>query len=169
MKIRVLVIFSSIVLTACAPDKNTESTATGVDTGSMESARQSLLETDRAFFRTLHPAAPFLAYLDDDVCFLPPDSSGLQGPENFRTGLEQFLQLPGAKPTWAPDVARVSTDGTLGFTIGFFELIVDGPEGNPVSRLGTYKTSWARHDDGRWLVVADMFNFDAPITTQPET
>ncbi len=70
------------------------------------------------------------------------------------------------KLTWAPDVAGVATDGSLGYTIGSFEMKMDGPGGIPVSRVGKYKTTWRRADDGSWQVVADMFNFDAPMPAE---
>ena len=36
-------------------------------------------------------------------------------------------------------------------------------DGRPIERVGKYKTVWQRRDDGRWRVIADTFNFDAPM------
>ena len=126
----------------------------------------SLMEADRAFFQTLADADAFLAYLAPDVYFLPPDGPRLQGPEAFRASMEQLLQMPGAQLTWSPDVAETSAGGDMGYTIGSFQLTLDGPDGEPSTRTGKYVTLWERRDGGRWTVVGDTFNFDAPV---PET
>ena len=145
-----------LAVIACAP------------AGTEEDARQSLMEADRAFSGTVMDADAFLAYLASEVHFLPPDQPRLQGPDAFRESLEQILQLPGAKLTWGPDLAEVSEGGDLGYTIGSFQLTMDGPDGAPVTRVGKYVTLWKRGEGGGWKVVGDTFNFDAPAPGQPE-
>ncbi len=56
-----------------------------------------------------------------------------------------------------------SKGGDLGYTIGSFELSVNGPDGEPAMREGKYLTVWEKDQGGNWKVVADIFNYDAPM------
>ena len=38
----------------------------------------------------------------------------------------------------------VSDSGDLGYSIGTFEMIVDGPGGTPTTRNGKYMTVWKK-------------------------
>ena len=131
--------------------------------GRDEDAVQSLLEADRAWSETVADADAFTAYLSPGVYFMAPDVPRTQGPGAFRSSIDRLLGLPGAQLTWAPDVAEVSESGDLGHTIGSFELTLDGPDGEPISRRGKYATLWKRQVDGGWEVLTDTFNFDAPM------
>lgn len=132
------------------------------ETQSDESVIKSLMEADAAWFSTLDDPAAFMAFLADDVCFMPPDGPRSVGAMELRSTIEQVLQLPGVKLTWKADEANASAGGDLGYTIGSTMLTLDGPDGQPISRAGKYQTTWQRSDEGGWKVVADIFNFDAP-------
>ena len=152
-----------LVLAACATTDTEMAAVASGESGTGGDARQSLLETDRAFSETVDDAAAFKTFAASDVYFLPPDGPRVHGPEAFWSGIDQVLQLPGARLSWAPNAAEVSASGDLGYTIGSFQLKLDGPDGKPVTRAGKYVTLWERSQGGSWQVVADTFNFDAPM------
>jgi ketosteroid isomerase-like protein len=153
MKNRAVLFLCLLMLAACAP-------TTKVDA---EAARQSLMAADQAWSETVGDADAFAARLAPDVFFLPPDQPRVQGPVAFQGVLGPVLELPGSKLTWSADEAEVSEDGSMGYTIGTFELTVAGEDGTPATRVGTYLTIWDRQDDGTWKVAVDTFNFDAPM------
>lgn len=154
MKTRTSLLCLLLALAVCAP-------ATG-RTGDADN--QSLLEADRAWSQTAGGSPEFAARLASDVFFLPPDVARTQGDEEFMASADALLNQPGVELTWSPDMAEVSKSGDLGYTIGTFKLTLKGPDGKPVIRVGKYMTAWRRLDGGDWKVVADMFNFDAPIS-----
>ena len=133
------------------------------ETESDESVIKSLMKADAAWLGTLNDPAAFMAFLADDVCFMPPDGLRSHGSKELRSSIDQVLQLPGVKLTWKADEAKASAGGDLGYTIGSITLTLDGPDGQPISRAGKYQTTWQRSDQGGWKVVADIFNFDAPM------
>jgi ketosteroid isomerase-like protein len=163
MKNKTILCWLLLALTACAPTETEETGVASGKYGTGEDARQSLMEADRAWSETADDAEAFLTYLAPDVYFLPPDGPRIQGPAAFRSSIDQLLQISGAQLRWSPDVAEVSEGGDLGYTIGSFELTMDGPNGEPITRVGKYVTPWERQEDGSWKVVADIFNFDAPM------
>jgi ketosteroid isomerase-like protein len=125
-----------------------------------DDARASLLEADRAMSRIYRDRDAFSEFIAPDVWFLPPDAPRAQGRDTFLDACESFVEMDLA---FSPDVAEVSDAGDFGVTIGTFHLTVEGPDGGPLQRTGKYQTTWRRQDDGRWMVVADMFNFDSPM------
>jgi ketosteroid isomerase-like protein len=122
--------------------------------------RESLLAADEAWSRTLRDREAFAESIAPDVHFLAPDVPRTQGRDAFLAAGDSLVDM---NLTWSPDVADVSSAGDLGYTIGTFKITVDGPDGRPLERVGKYKTIWRRGDDDRWRVVADTFNFDAPM------
>jgi ketosteroid isomerase-like protein len=152
-----------LALAACTPAGTEDGGAVSGGYGAGEDARQSLMATDQAWSDALNDADAFAARMAPDVYFLPPDEPRVQGPAALRSVLEPILQLPGAQLAWSPDVAEVSDGGDMGYTIGSFDLTVDDADGEPLTRTGKYVTIWKRQDDGSWKVVADTFNFDAPM------
>ncbi len=125
-----------------------------------EEVRTSLLKADEAWSKALGDREAFAESISPDAYFLPPDVPRVQGREAFLAAGDSLVEM---NLTWSADVAEVSAGGDLGFTIGTFRITVDGPDGRPIERVGKYKTVWQRRDDGRWWVVADTFNFDAPM------
>ncbi len=126
---------------------------------SMAEQLESLLKADTAWSATVGDAEAFISYLAPDVYFLPPDQPRIQGADAFRAAIEELL-ASGVELKWTPDVAQVSANGDLGFTLGSFKLTADGPDGPTVSAVGKYATNWRRDENGDWKVVADTFNFD---------
>jgi len=108
MKNHTILLMLVMALVACAPTGTGETGVASGGYGTGEDARTSLMEADRAFSETVYDAAAFVTYAAPDVFFLPPDGLRVQGPEAFRAGIDQVLQLPGAQLTWSPDVGEVS-------------------------------------------------------------
>ncbi len=132
----------------------------GRNPGSDDDARASLLKTDQEMSLISHDREAFAEYLAPDVWLLGPDVPRLQGREAFLAASEPLIEMDLAV---SPDVAVVSDAGDFGITIGTFHITVEGPDGEPMRRVGKYQTTWRRRDDGRWWMVADMFNFDSPM------
>ncbi len=110
----------------------------------------------------------FIDALVDNARLLPPDGPLAQGKEAIRTVIADLEAMPGFSVDWTPSAAEVGSAGYLGFTIGSYEMRMDGPEGGPIRIEGKYMTVWEKQSDGSWKVVADMFNADGPPTPVEE-
>ena len=92
----------------------------------------------------------WVAAFAEDGAMLPAGGAMKKGPAAIREamgGLGKTLKL-----TWAPVFARVSDDGTLGYTIGNYTA--ETPRGVV---QGKYLTVWRKTPAG-WRVVADIGN-----------
>lgn len=123
-------------------------------------ARESLLEADRAISRIYHDRDAFAEFIAPDVWNLPPDGPRVQGRDDFLDTVAAFVAMD---LEFGPDVVMVSDAGDFGVSIGTFQMNVPTPDGEIVRRTGKYQSTWRRESDGHWQMVADMFNFDAPM------
>jgi ketosteroid isomerase-like protein len=104
----------------------------------------------------------FVAFFADGATFLPPNVPALTSKDAIQKWASGLMANPGFAVSWQPTKAEVSRGGDLGYTIGVYELKLNGPKGNPVSDHGKYLTVWEKQADGGWKVVADTFNSDLP-------
>ena len=98
----------------------------------------------------------------DDAFLLAPGGPVSQGKEAIRAAIADLEALPGFSISWTPSAAQVGSTGGLGFTIGSYEMRLDGPDGGPIKIDGKYMTVWDMQSDGSWKVAADMFNDNGP-------
>jgi ketosteroid isomerase-like protein len=135
----------------------------------VDAERNALMSADRAWFEAYSgsdsPADAFIEQLVDNASLLPPDAPLAQGKEAIRVVIMELEAMPGFSITWGPDAADVGSGGDLGFTVGSYEMKMDGPEG-PMRIDGKYITVWRKQLDGTWRVTADMFNANGPPTPQ---
>ncbi|MGQ0531444.1 MAG: YybH family protein [Caulobacteraceae bacterium] len=113
-----------------------------------------LLEADRAFAAKAAadgvPAA-FNEYADADALIVTGESVAT-GRAGIAARYQNWPQ--GARLEWAPETARVSQRGDMGWTWGNSTYIA--PDGTRTP--GRYVSVWTRGGDGNW-----RFAFDAPI------
>lgn len=140
------------------------STQSAID---LDAERNALMDADRAWFQAYsssdNPADVFVAQFGDDGSLLPPDAPLAHGKEAVHAVVSELEAMPGFSVTWSPDAADVGSGGDLGYTMGSYEMTMDGPDG-PMTIAGKYITVWKKRSDGTWMVTADMFNADAPPT-----
>lgn len=128
--------------------------------------RASLMEADRAWFEEYAASDngpdTFVNRVLDDANLLPPDAPIARGKEAIRDVIAMLEAMPGFSITWRASAAEVGSGGDLGYTMGTYEITMDGPEGTPIRIDGKYLTVWQKQSDGAWMVTADMFNADGP-------
>jgi len=113
-----------------------------------------LLAADRAFNAKAQadgvPAA-FNHYAAEDGLIVT-SSDIYNGRAGIATAYQDWPE--GARLEWAPETARVSARGDMGWTWG--NSTYTGPDG--ARRAGRYVSVWTRDYEGNW-----RFSFDAPI------
>jgi len=118
-----------------------------------------LMELDRAFAalsveKGAHES--FLAYIDESCVLLRPNRNPLIG----RKKIEEIYSSSDTSFTlkWEPLFADISGSGDLGYTYGIYTVEMDSPEGNLVTKEGTYVTIWKKDQTGNWKFVLDTGN-----------
>jgi ketosteroid isomerase-like protein len=118
-----------------------------------------LLEIDREFARlSVEKGAneSFLAYIDEGCVLLRPNRTPVIG----RQKIQEMFSSPDTSFTlnWEPLYADIAKSGDLGYTYGIYTVEMDSPEGNLVTKEGTYVTIWKKSPDGKWKFVLDTGN-----------
>ena len=120
----------------------------------LEAARAAIRTADLQFAKAVADRSPdrFLSFVADDATFF--GGRGVShGKQEVAASWAALLQEGGPTLTWAPDEARMSGAGDLGYTIGTYLL---RSPGEPGSAGGRYVTIWRRQADGAWRVVVDI-------------
>ncbi len=132
----------------------------------LEAERNALMNADRSWYEAYSvsqdPVQAFADKVVDDAVLLPPDAPIAEGKDAIRSAIAGLVAMPGFTVSWMPAAADVGSGGDLGYTRGTYEMSFDGPD-EPVHIVGKYLTVWKKQADGTWMVVADMFNADAPM------
>lgn len=77
------------------------------------------------------------------------------GPQDIEALMGPAFSLPGYALEWAPDAARISEDGGMGWTTGRYVSRSVSPSGEAGESRGRYLTIWRRQPDGGWKVAVD--------------
>ena len=155
---------SSLLLTVgCA---SSEAPAPDID---LEAERASLMMADRDWFQAYSmsdsPVDVFVEALLDDAHLLPPAAPLASGKDAVAAVIASLEAMPGFSIQWSPTLADVGGSVDLGYTMGTYEMRLEGPDGQPMKIDGKYITVWKKQADGSWKVTADMFNADGPPTS----
>jgi ketosteroid isomerase-like protein len=120
-------------------------------------AVEELMGVDRAFNAKAQAdgvGAAFAQYASSDAILM-----GAQPIVGQEAVAAAYANWPaGARLQWAPETARVSSRGDMGWTWGRSTYT----PANGAPRAGRYVSIWKRDFDGNW-----RFSFDAPINAAP--
>ncbi len=138
-------------------------------------AQEAENETDRAALRKADgdwsavaeakDIEGFVAAVAQNGSVLPPNTSIATGRDAIRQWASGLMANPGYALSWQETMVEVSKGGDLGYTVGSYDLTLHDAQGNPVTDHGKYVTVWKKQPDGKWKVVADIFNSDPPTPT----
>lgn len=103
------------------------------------------------------------SYFVDNAAVLVPNEPLASGKEAIRKMADEMFAMPGFTVKWQPTMVKVASCGDWGYSIGTYEMSVNGPDGKPVNDNGKYMTVWKKQADKSWKVAADMFNSDLPL------
>jgi pimeloyl-ACP methyl ester carboxylesterase/ketosteroid isomerase-like protein len=159
MKIKILpLMMTALICFGCAPPA--EQSAPETPLVDLEAERQALMQADEALFESHEDLDDFLTFFTDDALFMPADAPLATG-DSIRSTWEHLISLPGFKLEWRATGARVASDGSLGYTVGAYELTVE-QAGTLMVTNGKYVTVWSKQADGAWKVQVDCFNANGP-------
>ncbi len=136
-----------LVTTACAPQ---------VD---VEAEKTAIRETDREWENATNTSGSegWVSFVTEDAVLYPPDAPIVRGKEEIGEYMRPQFP-PNASVRWQPDQIEVSSAGDMAYMFGTFEIIVTGPEGDPVTTTGKYGNTWTKMPDGTWKAVASTWS-----------
>jgi uncharacterized protein (TIGR02246 family) len=100
-----------------------------------------------------------VSFYADDASILPPNMPIATGKAAIRTVWSQFMAMPGFFITFAPSKVVIAKSGDLAYEIGTFQFTANDAQGKPATSVGKFVVNWQKRD-GKWMVVADIFNDD---------
>lgn len=127
---------------------------------SIEVLKNELREMEKLFCETTsHEGAKgWSKFFSDNGVMLSANSSPITGPEAIEAYMKEAFFLKEFKIIWRPLHIDVSPDGVLGYTYGTYTRSYLNKENELVEEMGKYMTVWKRHEDGQWLIEADIGN-----------
>lgn len=108
-----------------------------------------------------------VSYYTDDATLMPPNAPAATGKQAIRAVWAGIL-IPGNAVSWQADKVEVGRSSDLAYSTGEYQATLKDAQGKPVMDRGKYVEVWKKQADGKWKVVADMFNSDLPATPAPE-
>jgi len=135
------------LLAACAP-RPTDPIAT----------QAALMTADRAFDSATAASRvdAWVGFFADSGRQIDRHGDFVIGHDAIRAHMAGFLGDTTYQLRWKPDHARVSDDGTLGYTMGRSETWKRQGDSSVVVGRSRYLTVWRKQPDGSWKVDADI-------------
>ncbi|MBK5291989.1 MAG: SgcJ/EcaC family oxidoreductase [Acidobacteriia bacterium] len=129
----------------------------------------AIQELEAAWTKTAEAkdAAGFVSYYSDDASVLAPNAPVATGAEPIRSTISQLFALPGFSLTFKSNKVEVARGGDLAYSHGAYSMTMNDPKGSLLTDKGKFLTVFRKNAEGKWKVVADMFNTDLPMPAPP--
>ena len=139
-----------LVVASCRPQPN------------LEAARQSLMEADREFARSVaeRRLEAWVEAFDTAGIQMRPNLPFTPGHTEIRRLMTPAFADTSWHLSWEPHLAFVSASADLGYTLGTYRSVRHDSIGQERSGTGKYVTIWRKQADGGWKVVFDGGNPD---------
>lgn len=130
-------------------------------TANVDHEKEALLRVDREWAQVASEGKDverIISFWSDDATIIAPGAPVVRGKEAIRNFVQQSLAIPGFHITWRSEQVSISSDGTLGYTIGENAITMSGQDGKPVTVKGRGIAVWRRSPTSDWKCVLDTWN-----------
>jgi uncharacterized protein (TIGR02246 family) len=102
-----------------------------------------------------------LSYYAEDAWVYPQNAPIAKTADQRRSVWATFFATPGASDMEG-DITRieVARSGDLAVEFGTFAMTMNDKKGKPVTENEKYVVTWKKQADGKWKVIADIWNTD---------
>jgi ketosteroid isomerase-like protein len=104
-----------------------------------------------------------LSYYADGAASFYPNVPVATNMEAIRKNWATMLALPSLSLGWKVSKVDVASSGDLAWAYGTSEISYNDPKGNPIKDRGKWVDVLRKQPDGKWKIVADIFNSDLPL------
>lgn len=107
-----------------------------------------------------------VSYYSEDAQVLAPNAPIATTKAAIREGWAGLLG-PEMSLTWKDTKIEVAQSGELAYLVGAYMLEIKDAKGQVTTDKGKLLEVWKKQADGKWKVVADVFNSDLPLAPPP--
>jgi uncharacterized protein (TIGR02246 family) len=107
-----------------------------------------------------------VSYYTDDASLLSPNAPIATSKQAIRAVWADLLS-PDINVTWEVTKAEAAQSGDLAYVVGVYQITPNNEKGKPLADRGKLVEVWKKQADGKWKVVADIFNSDLPVAPAP--
>ena len=107
-----------------------------------------------------------VSYYSDDASLLAPNAPIAGNKQAIRAAWASLLG-PDVSLSWQANKVEVSRSSDLAYIVGVYQLAMKDPQGKPAADRGKFVEVWKKQADGKWKVVADIFNSDLAPPAPP--
>ena len=107
-----------------------------------------------------------VSYYSDDASLLAPNAPIAGSKQAIRAAWASLLG-PDVSLSWQANKVEVSRSSDLAYIVGVYQLAMKDPHGKPATDQGKFVEVWKKQADGKWKVVADIFNSDLALPAPP--
>ena len=102
-----------------------------------------------------------VSFYAEDAWIYPQNAPIAKTADQRRSVWETFFATPGASDMEG-DITRVEVarSGDLAMEFGTFAMTMNDKKGKPVTENEKYVVTWKKQADGKWKVIADIWNTD---------
>jgi uncharacterized protein (TIGR02246 family) len=145
-------LFSFLVVSAvsAAATKNSEQALRDLDAQWSAAAAAKDLEKTISFY-------------SENAVVLPTNAPAATTKDAIRNTWKDLLASPGLAISWETTKVEVAKSGDIAYTTGTYELTMNDASSKPINDHGKYVEVWKKQADGKWKVVADIWNSDLPL------
>lgn len=104
------------------------------------------------------------AFYAPNAVLMPAGAPAVTGRDSIVAALQGFFGMMPPGASFALEVQRVTANGPMAVDRGAWTMTTPTPDGEPMVARGKYLVHW-RRIDGRWLMVENIWNDDAPPMT----
>ncbi len=104
-----------------------------------------------------------VSYYADNAVLLAPNAPIASDKASIRAGWAAML-VPEMSVAWKDTKIEVAQGGDLAYLVGTYNLDIKDSKGQVTNDRGKLLEVWKKQADGKWKVVADVFNSDLPLT-----
>ena len=125
---------------------------------------QTIKDLDVQWSKTAeaHDVDGTVAYYSDDARVLPANAPMAADKQAIRADWAAEL-IPGSEISWQSNKVEVASSGDMAYVVGSYSMTMKDAQGKPVMDHGKYTEVWKKQADGKWKVVADIWNSDLPV------
>ena len=105
-----------------------------------------------------------ISFYSEDAVVLPTNAPAATTKDAIRNTWKDLLESPGAAISWKTAKVEVARSGDFAYTTGTYELTMNDANGKPINDRGKYVEVWKKQADGKWKVVADIWNSDLAVS-----
>lgn len=103
-----------------------------------------------------------ISFYAEDAFLLPTAEPIVKGKEAIRAEWSHIFNIPNFNNKSVLAKVEVSKAGDMAYTMGYYEAVMMGEDGNLTKEPGKWVSIWKKQSNGEWRIIVDIYNTDIP-------